>query len=90
VRNHINNLVVFAGVALVFGALAYWGALLERSPYNPSPTTGEIFRVSIGKTHRYVTTDEERNYYISWGALIVGAIVITAIQKGAWDFSGKT
>jgi hypothetical protein len=36
-----------------------------------------------------VTANDKRNYYISWAALIAGAIVVTAMQKGAWDFSGK-
>ena len=89
-RSHLNMIVTFAGVALVLGALVYWSVLYGRSPDHPDPATGKIFFISTGKmSHRYVTADERRNYYISWGAFIADAIVMTAMQKGAWDFSGK-
>jgi len=83
-------IVTWAGAALAIGAIVYWSDLQVRSPERPNPTTGQVYFISLGKmTHRYVTADERRNYYISWGALIIGSIVVTAIQKGAWDFSGK-
>jgi uncharacterized RDD family membrane protein YckC len=89
-RSHLNMFVTLAGAASVIGALVYWTDLQVRSPVHPDPNTGQIYFISLGKmTHRYVTADERRNYYISWGALIAGATVVTAIQKGAWDFSGK-
>ncbi|MDB5394543.1 MAG: hypothetical protein JWM91_2049 [Rhodospirillales bacterium] len=89
-RNRINMLVMGAGAALALGAIGYWTVLDVQSPRDPNPATGQVFRISTGKQgRRYVTADERRNYYISWGALLVGVIVVTAIQKGAWDFPGR-
>jgi hypothetical protein len=89
-RNRINSLITVASAVLIIGGLVFHTTLDTGSPRKPDPTTGQVFRVSMGKGGgRYVTAADRRNYYIAWGAILFGVIVITAVQKGALDFSEK-
>jgi hypothetical protein len=88
----INAWIMAVAALLVLGGLLFSTNIEQRAPHEPHPDSGQIFRIGGMKTTggaRYVTAVERRNRYICWGVMLIGIVVITAVQKGALDFSNN-